>query len=318
MNHDRHITQEIAQGLLSKQPFISPKFFYDRLGSHLFSAITAVPEYYIPAVEASIMASASKEIAQLAGQGRVLIDIGAGDGRKAAELFGLLRPAAYIAVDISEEHLRLSLQALQREFPDLPMQSYARDFSRQFSLPADLPIGSRMAFYPGSSLGNFSPDQALRFLSQIHASLKGGSLLIGVDLVKSHEVLNSAYNDALGVTAVFNKNVLLNVNRLLGSDFSTQDFEHVAFFNAAQSRIEMHLRAMRDIKVQWPGGGLVLKAGDCIHTENSYKYTVASFQTLLEQSGFSKIRIWTDPKNYFAVAWAQSSESQPRQAISAS
>lgn len=306
MNHARHIAQEIAQGLLSEQPFISPKFFYDRLGSHLFSAITAAPEYYIPAVEASIMANAAQEITQLAGQGRVLIDIGAGDGRKAAALFGHLKPAAYVAIDISEEHLGLSLQALQREFPSLRMMGYACDFSKQFSLPAELPAGPRMAFYPGSSLGNFSPNQALAFLSQIHSTLASGGLLIGVDLVKSHELLHAAYNDSLGITAAFNKNILLNVNRLLGADFSIQDFEHLAFFNAKESRIEMHLQAMRDTRVEWPGGGLSLKAGDCIHTENSYKYTAESFAALLEESGFSKNRIWTDPKNYFAVAWAQS------------
>jgi L-histidine N-alpha-methyltransferase len=304
MNHDRHIAQEIAQGLLSEQPFISPKFFYDRLGSHLFSAITAVPEYYIPTVEASIMARVTPEIAQLAGQGRVLIDIGAGDGRKAAELFVPLAPAAYVAIDISAEHLDQSVRALQREFPDLPMLSYACDFSRQFSLPDSLPSGSRMAFYPGSSLGNFSPDQALAFLSQVRSTLAGGGLLIGVDLVKDEAVLNAAYNDLLGVTAAFNKNILLNVNRLLGANFSITEFEHVAFFNAAESRIEMHLQALHNVTVTWPGGTLVLKAGDRIHTENSYKYTTLSLKTLLEKSGFSKTRIWTDPRDYFAVAWA--------------
>ncbi len=252
------------------------------------------------------MTSASKEIAQLAGPGRVLIDIGAGDGRKAAELFGLLNPAAYVAIDISEEHLGLSIEALQREFPNLLMTGYACDFSRQFSLPANLPEGPRMAFYPGSSLGNFSPDQALEFLSQVCALLKGGGFLIGVDLIKEQKVLNAAYNDALGITAAFNKNILLNVNRLIGSNFSIHDFEHVAFFNPKESRIEMQLQALRDLDVQWTGGKLSLQAGQRIHTENSYKYTVASFETLLKQSGFSKIRIWTDSKNYFSVAWAQS------------
>jgi L-histidine Nalpha-methyltransferase len=305
MNHTDHAAQEIVKGLLSEQPFISPKFFYDRLGSHLFSAITALPEYYIPSVESSIMANAVHEIAQCVGQGRVLIDIGAGDGRKAASLFAHLKPSAYLAIDISAEHLAQSVRALQREFPALEMQGYACDFSSQFTLPKDFAKGPRLAFYPGSSLGNFSPAQALVFLSQIQTQLQGGSLLIGVDLVKEHSVLNAAYNDALGITAAFNRNILLNVNRLIGADFSIHDFEHKAFFNVEESRIEMHLQAVRDLAVQWPSGRLMLKAGDRIHTENSYKYTPESLNSLLRNAGYTQIRLWTDPANYFAVAWAQ-------------
>lgn len=305
MNHADQTAQEIAKGLLSEPPFISPKFFYDRLGSHLFSAITAVPEYYIPVVEAQIMASAVPEIAQLAGLGCVLIDIGAGDGRKAANLFVQLKPAAYVAIDISAEHLDQSVRALQREFPELAMQAYACDFSSQFTLPKHLAKGPRLAFYPGSSLGNFSPAQALVFLSQIHEQLQGGSLILGVDLVKEERVLNAAYNDSLGITAAFNRNILLNINRLIGADFSIHDFEHKAFFNSADSRIEMHLQAVRDLCVQWPSGRLVLKAGDRIHTENSYKYTRDSLSRLLHKAGYVQTHIWTDPDNYFAVAWAR-------------
>lgn len=305
MNHADHTAQEITKGLLSEQPFISPKFFYDRLGSHLFSAITAVSEYYIPAVEAQIMAGAMPEIAQLAGPGCVLIDIGAGDGRKAANLFAHLKPAAYLAIDISAEHLEQSVVALRREFPDLAMQGYACDFSSQLTLPNDLAKGPRLAFYPGSSLGNFSPAQALVFLTQIHQQLQGGSLLIGVDLVKEERVLNAAYNDGLGITAAFNRNILLNINRLIGADFSIHDFEHKAFFNLAESRIEMHLQAVRDLCVQWSANRLVLKAGDRIHTENSYKYTRESLSRLLRSAGYAQARIWTDPDNYFAVAWAR-------------
>jgi dimethylhistidine N-methyltransferase len=305
MNHTDHIAQEIAQGLLSPQPYISPKFFYDRLGSQLFSAITAAAEYYIPAVEAQIMSAAINDIAKRAGHGRVLIDIGAGDGRKAAALFDSLQPAAYVAIDISKEHLDHSVSALQREFPNLCISGYACDFSRQFTLPDSLPSGPRMAFYPGSSIGSFSPDQALTFLSQVRNTLADGGLLIGIDLVKDKAVLNAAYNDALGITAAFNKNILLNVNRLIGANFSIQDFEHLAFFNATQSRIEMHLRALRDTTVQWPGGALTLKQGETIHTENSYKYTLSGLEQLLTQAGFLKTAVWTDPKRYFSVAWAE-------------
>jgi L-histidine Nalpha-methyltransferase len=305
MNHADDTAQEIVRGLLSEQPFISPKFFYDRLGSHLFSAITALSEYYIPRVESSIMANAVHQIAQHVGPGCLLMDIGAGDGRKAANLFSHLKPSAYLAIDISAEHLEQSLRALQREFPALKMQGYACDFSNEFMLPKDLAAGPRLAFYPGSSLGNFSPAQALVFLSQVQKQLQGGSLLIGVDLVKEQSVLNAAYNDALGITAAFNRNILLHVNRLIGADFSVHDFEHKAFFNVEESRIEMHLQAVRDLAVQWPSGRLMLKAGDCIHTENSYKYTLESLNGLLRNAGYSQIRVWTDPDNYFAVAWAQ-------------
>jgi len=305
MIHVNHTAQEITKGLLSKQPFISPKFFYDRLGSYLFSAITAVPEYYIPAVEAQIIANAIPEIARLAGQDCVLIDIGAGDGRKVANLFTHLRPAAYVGIDISAEHLQQSINALQREFPDLTMLGYVCDFSSQLTLPKDLVKGPRLAFYLGSSLGNFSPEQAIGFLIQIRKQLRGGSLLVGLDMVKEARVLNAAYNDSLGITAAFNRNILLNVNRLISADFSIHDFEHKAFFNPAESRIEMHLQAVRNLCVQWPSGRLVLRTGDRIHTENSYKYTLKSLNGLLCKAGFTQIRVWTDSDNYFALAWAR-------------
>jgi dimethylhistidine N-methyltransferase len=159
-------------------------------------------------------------------------------------------------------------------------------------------------FYPGSSIGNFSPDSALGFLQQVRAASQGGGLLVGVDLVKPLDILEPAYDDALGVTAAFNKNLLLHLNRLLGCNFDLDDWSHLAFFNTAQSRIEMHLHAFRDVRVQWPGAQRDFRAGERIHTENSYKYSVPDFERLLRQAGFRQTRVWTDQQQWFAMFWA--------------
>jgi L-histidine Nalpha-methyltransferase len=272
----------------------------------LFEAITALPEYYPTRLEASIFEQFSLEMAAAAGLSHTLIDLGAGNCEKAARLFNALRPAKYVAVDISVDFLKQSLTSLQRQNPDLPMLGLGMDFSASLALPSEIGHSSRLFFYPGSSIGNFTPTDALLFLRQIHAACKGqGGLLIGVDLVKDYTVLQAAYDDALGVTAAFNRNMLLHINELLGSDFNIAQWQHRALFNTELSRIEMHLDALEDLTVNWGGRERKFAKGEGIHTENSYKYTVDSFTQLLKNAGFQAVKPWQDGNQQFCVFWAQ-------------
>ena len=294
-----------AQAALLRHPAsASPKYFYDRLGSHLFEAITELPEYYPTRTEAAIFAAHGEAMARRAGIGATLIDLGAGNCAKASRLFPLLEPARYVAVDISVDFLRDALARVQREHPLLDVVGLGLDFSHALELPDDLASGRPVFFYPGSSIGNFTPAEALAFLRNIRAQAGGGGLLIGVDLVKPAALLEAAYADALGVTAAFNLNLLRHLNRLIGSDFDPAGWRHVGLFNAAESRIEMHLEARADLIVRWPGGQRSFAAGERLHTENSYKYRVADFAALLGQAGFDAPVHWTDEQGWFAVFWA--------------
>jgi dimethylhistidine N-methyltransferase len=210
-----------------------------------------------------------------------------------------------VAVDISVEFLRQSLQCLQREHPHMRMAGVGLDFSSELTLPAGLVQGPAVVFYPGSSIGNFSPEQACALLQQARTAAQGGALLIGVDLVKPVETLEAAYNDALGITAAFNLNLLNHLNRLLGADFRLREWQHLAVFNAEQSRIEMHLEARRSLTVRWPGGERRFTAGERIHTENSYKWTPDGFEALLARAGYTQLRRWSDEQTWFGVflAW---------------
>ncbi len=295
---------------------ISPKFLYDALGSRLFEAITELPEYYPTRTEAAIFRAHGPAMAQQMPRGADLIDLGAGNCAKAASLFATLAPARYIAVDISVDFLRAGLESLQRQYPDLDLVGVGLDFSQSLDLPPQLgepSAGPRVCFYPGSSIGNFTPAQAKVFLRQVRSACgtaPGSGLLIGVDLLKDAAELQAAYDDALGVTAAFNRNLVPNVNRLIGSDMRLGDWAHHAHFNTSASRIEMHLKAQRDLTVQWPGGSRSFGQGERIHTENSYKWTVPGFSDLLCSAGFGKPQVWTDAASpedgRFAVLWAPS------------
>ena len=291
--------------LLGEPPSVAPKFFYDRLGSHLFEAITELAEYYPTRTEAAIFAEHGAALAEAVGSAMALVDLGAGSCAKAARLFPLLEPSRYIAVDISVEFLRDALRRIQREHPQMTIAGLGQDFSAALDVPAELLGADRpVFFYPGSSIGNFTPDEALVFLRRIRARAAGGGLVIGVDLVKPRAILEAAYDDALGVTAAFNRNALSHLNRLIGSDFAPRQWRHVAFFDEAKSRIEMHLEAREATRVAWPGGARRFGAGERIHTENSCKYTVERFATLLRDAGFDAPRHWTDARGWFAVFWA--------------
>ncbi len=299
------VRSELAASLLAQPASLAPKYLYDPLGSRLFDAITELPEYYPTRTEAALLAEYGAAIAASVPRGATLVDLGAGNGEKAARLFDLLSPKRYVAVDISVDFLRTALQCLQRQFPALDMLGVGLDFSAALDLPSEVGEGPRLLFYPGSSIGNFTPVEALHFLRQARAAAQGGGLLIGVDLVKPREVLEPAYDDALGVTAAFNKNLLLHVNRLIGSNFDVRDWAHVAFFNSEHSRIEMHLQSMREVVVRWPGAERAFAAGERIHTENSYKYHVTDFDALLREAGFARTQVWTDARGWFAMFWAQ-------------
>lgn len=295
------VRAELVQGLTAQAAHVAPKFLYGPLGSVLFDAITLLDEYYPTRTEAAIFAAHADAMAGFCGTGRPLVDLGAGDCAKAASLFGALQPSQYVAVDISVAFLQQALTRLQQAFPALPMLGLGMDFSRQLGLPAAVLPGPRTLFYPGSSVGNFTPDAALGLLRQVHDACDGGCLLLGVDLVKPAEVLQAAYDDALGVTAAFNLNLLRNVNDLIGSDFDTRQWRHVAVFNAVQSRVEMHLEARAALTVRWPGGERSFAAGERLHTENSCKYRPDDFKALLHDAGFRDTRCWTDDKGWFAV-----------------
>ena len=306
----RHVTNvaaeraEIVAGLLRRPAQAAPKYFYDKLGSHLFEAITELPEYYPTRTEAAIFAAHGAAMAQRVGAGATLVDLGAGNCAKATRLFPLLEPTRYVAVDISVDYLHDALRRVQREHPALDVVGLGLDFSSELALPDDVIDGRTVFFYPGSSIGNFTPDEALAFLQRVRARASGGGLLIGVDLVKPKATLESAYDDALGVTAAFNLNILRQINRLIDSDFEPTQWRHIGLYDTAQSRIEMHLQARTDVQVRWPGGSRIFEAGERLHTENSCKYTLEGFAKLLQRAGFDTPMHWTDPKGWFAVFWA--------------
>ena len=294
----------VKAALLRTPASASPKFFYDRLGSFLFDAITELPEYYPTRTEAAIFAAHGAAMARAVGAGATLIDLGAGNCAKATRLFPLFEPSQYVAVDISVDFLNDALRRVQREHPALDVVGLGLDFSQSFELPKGLLEHRPVYFYPGSSIGNFTPDQALVFLKRVREQAGSGGLLIGVDLVKPAPVLEAAYDDALGVTAAFNLNLLRHLNHLIGADFDPRQWRHIGLYNEAQSRIEMHLEARAALRVRWPGGERSFKAGERVHTENSCKYTVEGFAMLLQQAGFGKPQHWTDERGWFAVFWA--------------
>ena len=311
------VRAELAAGLLAQPARVAPKFFYDALGSRLFDAITELAEYYPTRTEAAIFAGHGAAMAQRVPPAMVLIDLGAGSCAKAAGLFPVLRPAAYVAVDISVDYLRAAMAQLQQRLPALPMLGLGMDFSSAFTLPdpvtawlsaQGLSDAPRCVFCPGSSIGNFNPAEALTLLRQARAVCAGGGpgggLLIGVDRVKDKAVLEPAYNDPLGVTAAFNRNLLLHTNALLGTDFAPARWRHVAFYSEAEARIEMHLASEGAQTVRWPGGERRFADGERMHTENSCKWTPDGFSALLREAGFGKVSHWSDDLGWFSVFWA--------------
>ncbi|MDA8453351.1 L-histidine N(alpha)-methyltransferase [Acidovorax sp. GBBC 3334] len=306
LQHPVSAHSDIVQGLLQRPASISPKYFYDEHGSELFEAITRLSEYYPTRTEYEVMQRHGQDIAESVGQGGTVIELGAGSCEKARTLCALLRPERFVGVDISADFLRGAVARLQGALPWLRVDAVAGDLTRPVALPQDIPRARRLVFYPGSSIGNFDPPQALALLARMRALVDAdGGVLIGFDLPKDLAVLEAAYDDAAGVTAAFNRNALAHVNQLIGSDFVPEEWEHRAFFDRRHSRIEMHLETARGTRVRWPGGSRVFAPGERIHTENSYKYTLPAFQAMLARAGFSRARAWTDERGWFAVVHAR-------------
>jgi L-histidine Nalpha-methyltransferase len=287
---------DVVAGLAAKPKRLPPKYFYDATGSVLFERITRLPEYYPTRCELGILHDNAPAIASLFPPGCALIEFGAGSSRKARILLGAAATVgAYVPVDISGDFLQQDAAQLRRDFPHLAVHPLVEDFTQKLDLPPDIAALPRVGFFPGSTIGNFEPYEACQFLRHVGGLLGAGAVLvIGVDLVKDPKVLYRAYNDADGVTAKFNLNLLARINRELGADFDLTAFEHHAFYNTEHNRIEMHLASARRQKVRVNGSAFDFRAGETIHTENSYKYTIDSFQALARGAGWLPREVWTD------------------------
>jgi len=293
---DANFAADVVAGLTAKRKRLPPKYFYDAAGSALFERITQLEEYYPTRCELALLREHAPAIASLFPKNCALIEFGSGSSRKARLLLGAAATVeAYVPVDISGDVLREDAALLRRDFPHLEVHPVIADFTRAFAIPPPAAALARVGFFPGSTIGNFEPREAANFLRHGGTILGAGAVLVvGVDLVKDESVLWRAYNDAEGVTAKFNLNLLTRTNRELGADFDLAAFEHCAFYNRRQSRIEMHLVSRRRQTVKINGATIAFRAGETIHTENSYKYTPTSFAALAERAGWSPIEVWSD------------------------
>ena len=294
----------VVAGLAGTPKTLPCKFFYDQAGSALFSRICELDDYYPTSTEIGLLRGRSARIAELIGPGGHLIEFGSGDGIKVRLLLdAMAAPARCTAVDISRDHLRSAAENLAHLFPDIEIAAVCADYTRPFDVPAPAarPDAKRVGFFPGSTIGNFTPDEAVVFLRSAARMLGGGDLVIGVDLKKDVARLNAAYNDGEGVTAAFNLNLLVRINRELGGDFEVAAFEHRAHYNAREGRIEMH-RLSRDAQTVTIGGHRFdFAPGETIHTENSYKYAIEEFQDIAATARFRALECWTDAEDLFSI-----------------
>jgi dimethylhistidine N-methyltransferase len=294
---------DLRAGLWARPRAVSPKWFYDEAGSRLFERICELPEYYPTRTELALLDRHAAEMAECIGPGAEIVEFGAGASRKVKILLSALhQPAGFIPVDISGAHLAAAAERLRAEHPGLPVRPVDGDYTVD-GLRLPPPAGRRIGFYPGSSIGNFEPDEAAVLLARYRHWLQGGGLLIGVDLVKSPALLHAAYNDAQGVTAAFNLNLLARANRELGADFRINDWEHAAHYQPSSQRIEMHLVSRCAQQVWLCGERFAFDEGESIHTENSYKYSVAGFQALARRAGWAPQVVWIDGARHFSLHW---------------
>jgi len=300
---------DVVRGLSKPRKTLPCKYFYDEEGSRLFDKICELPEYYPTRTENALLAAKGGEIAACIGPSAQIVEYGCGSVQKVRTMLDALhRPAAYVAVDISREHLLQASAALAADYPDLEVRALCADFTRPFAVP---PVNGasparRVGFFPGSTIGNFDRDAAIRFLGGAAETLgPGGGMVIGVDLKKDEAVLNGAYNDAQGVTAAFNLNLLRRINRELGGDFDPARFRHAAHYDASLGRIEMHLVSEAKQTVRLGRRSFSFAKGETIHTENSYKYGIDEFQDLARAAGFVAERVWTDANRLFSIHYLE-------------
>lgn len=303
---------------LSRRPYrLSPKYLYDPAGSALFDRICTLPEYYLTRAELSILSQHAGEITAHIGPNVDLIEFGAGSLTKIRLLLGAFapecRPARYLPVDISGEHLTSAANALSIAYPDIIVAPIVGDYTAPIKWPEG-PHRRRVGFFPGSTLGNFEPDEAVAFLKSAATQLRGGGLLIGIDLVKEPLVLHRAYNDQEGVTAAFNRNLLRRANRELGTNFDLKGFRHYAFYHPLLRRIEMHLVCIHPQIVTLGDQRFVFDEGDSIHTESSYKYGLTAFRELACAAGFQPEATWFDPERHFSMHWLEAPAESPHHA----
>lgn len=295
--------EDVWAGLGASPKALSPKYFYDARGSALFEAICELPEYYPTRTELALTHDSAGEIALALGEGGLLIEFGSGAGTKTGILLRALRPSVYVPVDIAIDALKAAAGRLAAEFPQLQVAAVCADYLRPLDLPADLPPSARRVIYfPGSTIGNLTPAEAGFFLARARVLAgEGGAMLVGVDLKKDPQRLHAAYNDAQGVTAEFNLNLLRRINRELAADFELDRFRHVAFYDAVAGRIEMHLESTCAQTVTVSGRSFGFAAGERLHTENSCKYSVDEFRRLAQSAGFRAAEVWVDPERLFSL-----------------
>lgn len=301
----RQMFEEVRKGLLQSQKMIPSKFFYDERGSELFEEITQLDEYYLTRTETRILEENIEEIAKAVGEQSVIVELGSGNSTKTRLLLDHMSDiSAYVPVEISEEYLMKTVRSLKKEYPDLSIKPVCADYTKSFQIPPIAkPFEYYVIFYPGSTIGNFRPEKAQQFLKTISKLLvPGGGMLIGVDLKKDRETLEAAYNDEKGVTAQFNLNMLVRLNRELNADFDIESFEHLAFYNEEKGRIEMHLKSKNEQVVHLNGESVHFEEGETIHTENSYKYSLAEFRTLVNE-WFGVKQVWTDERDLFSMQY---------------
>ncbi len=304
----RRIESEFANavlaGLRHHQKELPCKYFYDGEGSRLFDLICELPEYYPTRTETKLLRDRAGDIARAIGEDVELIEFGAGSLAKAGIVLDALKnPRAYVPIDISGGYLREMAAKLERAFPHVPVYPVVADFTKPLKL---VPTGARrVGFFPGSTIGNFTRAEASAFLRRAASLLKGGGLLIGVDLVKDPAILHAAYNDAAGVTEAFNKNILLRANKELDANFDPDAFAHYAFYNPVHQRIEMHLMSLENQRVSVSGECFAFHEGETIHTEYSHKYTLDGFRALAEEAGFAPRQMWCDPDRLFSMHWLE-------------
>jgi dimethylhistidine N-methyltransferase len=295
---------DVLAGLRATPKRVPAKYFYDGPGSLLFERITELPEYYPTRCEMRILRARARDIVKLIPEGAALVEFGSGSSKKARIVLRAARKlAAYVPVDICGEMIEQEAIELRPDFPGLKVLPVRADITHKFALPPEaMAAPVRVGFFPGSTIGNFEPHEAAAFLrNAVHILGPGATLIIGADLIKPVDVLNAAYNDAEGVTAKFNLNLLVRINRELGATFKLDTFEHRAFYNPERHRIEMHLASLKRQKVKVAGETIDFRAGETIHTENSYKYSVASLGALARGAGWQPAGVWTDARKYFSI-----------------